>query len=192
MVSAAFWGVNVSPTPSMKQTLKLWQEQPQGPLWTSGPECDCETVMFPHRLRVTHFPRPGNQLDLFHLLSQKKLTSIPHLHPGPSFHEEPALEGAGLVMAIFQEDLQRPVQSHTETESQGWEGRGGAMRVGVHEHRVHGGWGEGGKASIYSLEEASLWPKFTSIQEDQSLSRFAQGSGKGHRAAFPLYQRSLQ
>lgn len=60
------------------------------------------------------------------------------------------------------------------------------MRVGVHEHRVHGGWGEGGKASIYSPEEASSWPTFTSIQEDQSLSRFAQGSGKGHRGSLPI------
>lgn len=88
-------------------------------------------------------------------------------------------------MAIFQKDLQRPAQSHTEAESQGWEGQGGAMRVGVHEHRVHGGWGEGGKASMYSLEEASLWPKFTSIQEDQSLSGSAQGSSKGHRGSLP-------
>ena len=34
--------------------------QPQGPLWTSSPECDYETIVFPHRLIVTHFSHPGN------------------------------------------------------------------------------------------------------------------------------------
>lgn len=144
--------------------------------------------MFPHRLTGTHFPRPGIQLGLFYFTSPHKRSEHPFLISTlvPRSMRYLTWTGAGLVMAIFQEDLQWPAQSHTEAESRGWEQQGGAMRAGVHEHRVHGGWGGGGKASIYSLEGASLWPKFISVQEDQGLSRFAQGSGKGHRDSLPF------
>ena len=54
----ALWCVKISSTPSRKQPLRSWQDQPQGPLWTFSPECDNEAILFLHRLMATHFLPP--------------------------------------------------------------------------------------------------------------------------------------
>lgn len=117
---------------------------PKGPF---GPlvESDYEIIMFPHRLTATHFLHPGNEFAissawplLFYFNKTLTFISHPSSFPTLGVHKVPDLEGGSVAMPIFQEDIQRPAQSHMVAESQ--------LTLGVaREHGIHGGEGQGGE-----------------------------------------------
>lgn len=142
-ISTAFWCVKVSSTRPMKQSLRPWQDQPQGPLWTFSQECDYETIMFPHRPSATHFLHPGGEFALpsvWSLLFYQKEMNIYSPSPHWTSTRCLTLKEAEIVKPIFQGNMQWLAQSHPGAGSQF---RLQMMSWCPREHRVCGGEGEG-------------------------------------------------
>lgn len=171
-----------------KQCLKPWQDQPQGPLWTSSPQCDYETITFPRGLTATHFPHPANEFALpsawsllFYLTKEVNIhSSSPH---GASIRCL-TLKEAGIVMLIFQEYVATSPKPHSSR----------VTRLGLRwcprEQSSWGWWWGWGSKLIFSrgsfyVAKIHFNPRRPRVYQGL-LCPGHQGRGKG--AVFPFYK----